>query len=86
MNQYDEDKASDPIDQASKLDLMYTAQNLAKARLGAQAEQMFLDGKWGTETCVDCGEDIEPERLARARIRCFSCQDWKERTERRGFR
>ncbi len=86
MNLHDEDKPSDPIDQASNLDLMYTAQNIAKARLGAQAEQLCQDGRWSTYVCVDCEEDIEPERLAHGRIRCFSCQDFKERSAARGRR
>lgn len=35
---------------------------------------------WDGETCVDCGEDIPPQRLAMGiSIRCVDCQELKER-------
>lgn len=86
MKAHDEDRTADPIDRASNLDLLYTEQNIAKARFGAKPEQLCIDGKWETETCVDCGEDIEPARLAMGRLRCYGCQDSKERSDKRGRR
>ena len=31
------------------------------------------------ETCVSCGEDIIPERIAMGRFRCVHCQEAVER-------
>ena len=38
------------------------------------------DGSYGT--CIDCGEEIDPERLRRepAAARCFACQSVHEKT------
>ena len=85
MSQYSIDKAADPIDQASNLEILHTDRSIAKARLGAKPEQVCINGVWETESCVDCGDGIEHERLEMGKVRCFSCQDLKERKARRGI-
>lgn len=76
----DECKFKDPIDQGSYMAEMHNKFSVAAARLKAAPEQD------GTVTeCAVCGEDIEPERVVMQRIRCFTCQDAKEKREARGL-
>jgi RNA polymerase-binding transcription factor DksA len=76
----DECKFKDPIDQGSYMAQMHNDHSVAAARLKAAPEQD------GTVTeCVACGDDIEPERIALRRARCFTCQETKERKESRGL-
>jgi len=63
---------------------LHNSRAVAAARALSAPEQIRReDGSWPTTECVDCGEDIEPERLAMARVRCFSCQTHKEKKEGR---
>lgn len=73
---------SDPLDQASQHEERFTSSAVAAAMKKSAPEQKQVDGKWETTECVDCGEDIEPARLAHARVRCFACQDAKEKRGR----
>lgn len=61
---------------------LHNSKSVAAVRALSVPEQTQLeDGSWPTTECVDCGEDIEPVRLALARVRCIYCQTLKERKE-----
>ena len=62
---------SDEIDRANYI-----------ADLAAPEQKQDESGAWETEECVDCGEDIEEQRLAMGKVRCFSCQSIKEKKEK----
>lgn len=63
---------------------LHNSRSVAAARALSAPEQVQLeDGSWPITECVDCGEDIEPVRLAMARVRCIACQTHKERKEGR---
>jgi RNA polymerase-binding transcription factor DksA len=47
---------------------------LAVRNLAAPQQVQNEDGSWPQPECVDCGDDIIPERLAMGRIRCTHCQ------------
>ena len=76
----DECKFKDPIDQGSYMAQMHTDHSVAAARLKAAPEQD------GTVTeCCDCGDDIEPERVAMLLKRCIGCQVEHEKRGARGL-
>lgn len=66
---------SDPFDTASEDEDAFRAQALKAARDSMVESHPDFDGK----TCLDCADDIVPERLAWGRIRCTACADLKER-------
>ncbi len=75
---------SDPIDQACETEQQMTEASLKNALARARPEQVKgPDGRWPTETCADCLDDIGEARLAMGRIRCFSCQTDVERIRAR---
>lgn len=61
----------DEADQAALFQMAENAQALAKvqAKILPEAYPGF-DGA----TCVECGDDIPPERLSMGRVRCVACQ------------
>jgi len=76
----DDCKFKDPIDQGAYMAQMHTDHSVAAARLKSAPEQD------GTVTeCIDCGDDIEPERVKMLFSRCISCQVAKERRAARGL-
>jgi hypothetical protein len=71
--------SSDNLDKAAELQQLYNDANIARVRAAAAPEtNPDFDG----ETCVACGTDMIPERLAMGRIRCVLCQTAKEKLER----
>ena len=65
------EKHADPIDEASALASALTEGAIAVARAAsAQETHPDFDG----ETCVECGDDMPPERLKLGRVRCVRCQ------------
>ena len=75
---------ADVVDSANYLAELHNSSSLAPARAKAAPEQVQLpDGTWPVTECIDCGENIEPGRLALCRVRCFFCQTSKEDRERR---
>lgn len=77
------DRSPDPIDRAADISEEHNQDCIDAARRAAAPEQVRgPDGAWSVVECVDCGEDIEPLRLEAGRVRCFSCQELKERRNR----
>lgn len=65
------ERHADPIDEASALAASLTDGAIAAARrANAPETHPEFDG----ETCIDCGSDIPPARLAMQKIRCVHCQ------------
>lgn len=70
---------SDDLDQAAVLqDAMNNAGIAAAALRTAPEKHPDFDGA----TCVSCGDEMPPVRLAYGRIRCVICQTKIERTFR----
>jgi RNA polymerase-binding transcription factor DksA len=69
-------KSADEVDMASELEMIFNEKAIeaVTARLKPETDPDF-DGK----TCVECGDDMPPIRLAYNRIRCCNCQTIKER-------
>ena len=79
-----ENMFADQLDTANYYAEQATEKAIAQQRLRAAPQQIQnADGSWPHPECDTCGDDIEPERLAHGMIRCFSCQDAKERKEKR---
>jgi RNA polymerase-binding transcription factor DksA len=67
---------SDPNDEASELEQAHRESAIiAASKKAAPETHPDFDG----ETCLDCGEDIPPARLALGKIRCVYCQSALER-------
>lgn len=80
------EQAPDVLDAAADLTARTTDAIIEEARCRARPEQEQLpDGSWPHTSCLDCGEDIEPQRLILGRIRCFACQSARESRHRRGL-
>lgn len=69
---------ADIIDDAQAYNETYQAAALAtqRAKVLPESHEDF-DG----EHCLDCGDEMPLQRLAWGRIRCVSCQEFKERVE-----
>jgi RNA polymerase-binding transcription factor DksA len=81
-----EGKYADLIDQANHLAEIHTEYSVDRARQKAAPEQTpNEDGTWPEAECRDCGEPIEPVRLEMGRVRCFQCQEDKEKRAKRGL-
>lgn len=65
------ERHADPIDEAAALAATLTDGAIAAARR-ANAPETHPD--FDGETCVECGEDIPPARLAMKKVRCVHCQ------------
>lgn len=82
MRDVEETRFTDQIDAANHIAEKYNSSLVAAARLKSAPEQVQNpDGTWPVTECNDCGEDLEPHRLAHARIRCVPCQTYKEKQE-----
>lgn len=78
-----ENQFSDEIDRANYIaDLANQEAVKHYSLLAAPEQRQDESGAWETEECVDCGEDIEEQRLAMGKVRCFSCQTIKEKKEK----
>ena len=78
-----ENQFSDEIDRANYIaDLANQEAVKHYSLLAAPEQKKGPNGEWETEECVDCGEDIEPQRLTLGKVRCFSCQSIKEKKEK----
>lgn len=80
----DDERCSDPIDEACKLEQRMTQNDVAKARALSRPEQVptvDVDGvkTWPITECVDCDDDIPQARLELGRVRCVTCQGILER-------
>jgi len=73
------ERHSDLVDEANALTEANTA-NLIELARRANAPETHPD--FDGETCVDCGADIPPQRLALGKVRCVHCQSKKEARER----
>ncbi|WP_172415156.1 TraR/DksA C4-type zinc finger protein [Comamonas thiooxydans] len=69
------DRHSDPLDEASALAASLTEAAIAAVR---QANEPEKHPDFDGETCVDCGDDIPANRLALGKVRCVPCQSRKE--------
>lgn len=66
-----QERHADPIDEATALAASLTEGAIAAARRATEPESHpDFDGK----TCIECGDDIPPDRLALGKIRCIRCQ------------
>lgn len=73
-------KHADILDRANEVAEEWTNEQINGHRWAARPEQVQgADGKWETLDCVDCGELIEDARLLMGKVRCYSCQELKER-------
>lgn len=67
----DQTRFSDPLDEANALAESLNESGIAAARRACAPESHpNFDGLH----CVDCEEDIPPQRLAMKRVRCTACQ------------
>jgi len=77
------DRLPDPVDQASEVEAKFRDKALEECRRrNVQEQTRNPDGTWPTTECVDCGEPIQPARLALGRVRCVDCQSRRERMQR----
>lgn len=71
----------DPIDQASEItDFMTERAVEEQRRLSAPQTHPLFDGVHCVEE--ECGEEIPAPRLALGRVRCVSCQERAEKSDR----
>lgn len=79
---------ADEIDRASEREQAHNEAALSDVMWRARPEQaQNPDGTWPQTDCDDCGEGIEPGRLAMGKIRCFGCQTVVEHERKqRGLR
>jgi RNA polymerase-binding transcription factor DksA len=70
----------DPVDIATHNESLLLDMNVKNIQNFASQRESHpdFDGK----TCISCGDDIPPERLAAGRIRCTYCQSEIERRKR----
>lgn len=74
------DEVHDEAEIAQHLQLQELAAISRKAReMNRPESHPDFDG----ETCVECGEDIPPERLRLHRVRCVDCQSFLEEEDAR---
>lgn len=86
INEDDDGERADPLDTASRYELLSNQTAVAAQRLKAAPQQLRLpNGDWPTKACIDCHEPIGPERLEMGRVRCFECQSAKESRALRGL-
>ena len=77
----------DVIDSACEQEQMATEKLVALQRAKSLPEQYpYPDGSWPRALCLDCGDPIEEGRLALGKVRCFACQEAKEKRAARGLR
>lgn len=75
----------DVIDRAGVAEQQFNDDAQGRIRRLAQPEQVRRpDGTWPHTECEDCAGDIEPGRLALGKVRCFTCQEERERHLKRG--
>jgi len=83
------DKQADPIDQSTDLTLIFNAEAIEAVRRAARPEQVKVpvvqpDGSvvldWAIKEC-ECGEPLQPERLALGAVTCIDCKTEKERRD-----
>jgi len=70
---------SDPIDHANDTAQFFTDEAVEAVRRRSAPEQ---DPNNLDPCCCDCGEDIEPGRLAMYKKRCITCQTRFEMKEK----
>lgn len=76
---------SDNIDQANELAQKMNDAAVAQARARSKPEQVQNpDGSWPVTECVDCAAEIERGRVELGKTRCFTCQEVREKLDRRG--
>lgn len=70
------DRPVDPLDSASQIEMSIASGAVADAamRLRPQTHPDF-DG----ETCIECGNDLDVDRLKMGRIYCVPCQTIREK-------
>lgn len=69
---------TDPLDFAAEVSELINSSHVAEQR--RSAELALAPEQDGSQTeCEDCGDDIEPVRVAMFRIRCVACQTIKEK-------
>lgn len=73
------ERLTDTSDIATEQEERFRAEALRQVLLASapQTHEDF-DGK----TCLECADDIRPERLAMGKIRCTDCQEILERPSR----
>jgi RNA polymerase-binding transcription factor DksA len=76
-------RTPDPLDEANELAASYPLAGIAAAAAAcAREHHEGFDG----HSCIECGEEIPPQRLARGRIRCVPSQEDLEQAQRRANR
>jgi RNA polymerase-binding transcription factor DksA len=70
---------ADVMDDAQEYNELY--QKVAFENQRAKNKPEF-DERFNGKDCVECGEPVEPARLALYKVRCFACQSEKEQRER----
>ena len=77
----------DAVDFAQKSNEVYLDAALKIQRAKAKAEVPHNPAHAGRTCCLDCGEEINPKRLAAnpEAVRCIACQKIKERGNGNGF-
>lgn len=70
-----------PSDMATQVEDIFTSAALAAQRAKAAPQQVpNPDGTYPITECVDCDDEIVPDRLKLGRIRCVYCQEKLEKT------
>lgn len=73
---------ADLIDEANEKAQEFVDAAVEERRRAAAPERVPDENGVMDPACEDCGEDVEPERLAMGRCRCFNCQTLHERRGR----
>ncbi|MGC9161900.1 TraR/DksA C4-type zinc finger protein [Acidithiobacillus sp.] len=75
-----EDRLTDISDVASRNEQMDLAMRLAARRMASRTREQPDEDEQGNRYCLDCGDDIPPERVrAVDAVRCVVCAGKRER-------
>ena len=86
MKVFETERCPDPVDAASNNELEAVATALRNRAIEAQQSREAPDeDEQGNRFCLDCGEQIPPDRVAAvAAVRCVRCASRREKQGRIG--
>lgn len=74
------ERIPDLSDEASRNEERFTQAAIASLRLSNKSVEAPDEDEQGNRYCLDCGDDIQPERVAAVQaVRCVVCQGRRER-------
>ena len=80
-----EDRLTDVSDIASRNEQMEIAMRLEAQRRALQMQEDPDEDEQGNRYCLDCGDDIPPERVRAVNaVRCVACASKRERLAKLG--